>query len=179
MGFELSGSTLGLVGLGRIGRQMVPVARAFGMAVIAWSQHLSGADARAVGAEAVEKEALFARSDFVSIHYKLSERSIGIVGAPELAAMKATAVLVNTSRGPLVDSEALLAALREGRIAGAGLDVYDEEPLAADHPLRSAPRTVLTPHIGYVASGIYERWWREIVEDVEAFLDGTPVRVLP
>jgi phosphoglycerate dehydrogenase-like enzyme len=179
IGPELSGRTLGLVGLGRIGRQMVPVARAFGMEVIAWSQHLSPADAQAVGARAVEKEELFARSDFVSIHYKLSERSIGIVGAPELAAMKATAYLINTSRGPLVDTGALLAALREGGIAGAGLDVYDEEPLAADHPLRSAPRTVLTPHIGYVASGIYERWWPEIVEDVEAFLDGEPVRVLP
>jgi phosphoglycerate dehydrogenase-like enzyme len=110
--------------------------------------------------------------------YKLSERSIGIVGAAEIAAMKPTAFLVNTSRGPLVDLGALLAALEEGRIAGAALDVYDEEPLPRDHPLRSALRTVLTPHVGYVATGVYERWWREIVEDVEAFLAGDPVRVI-
>lgn len=178
IGPELGGRTLGLVGLGRIGRQMVPVAQAFGMEVIAWSQHLTAADARAVGAEYVEKEELFARADFVSIHYKLSERSVGIVGAAELGAMKPTAFLINTSRGPLLDTESLLVALREGRIAGAGLDVYDEEPLPREHPLRSAPRTVLTPHIGYVATGTYERWWREIVEDVEAFLEGDPIRVL-
>jgi phosphoglycerate dehydrogenase-like enzyme len=178
IGPELAGRTLGIVGLGRIGRQMVPVARAFGMEVIAWSQHLTAAEARDGGAEAVAKEELFARSDFVSIHYKLSERSVGIVGAQELGAMKARAFLVNTSRGPLVDLQALLTALNEGLIAGAALDVYDEEPLPPDHPLRSAPRTVLTPHIGYVARGIYERWWPQIVEDVEAFLDGEPIRVL-
>jgi phosphoglycerate dehydrogenase-like enzyme len=178
IGPELAGRTLGIVGLGRIGCQMVPVARAFGMHVIAWSQHLTAAAASEGGAEAVAKEELFARSDFVSIHYKLSERSVGIVGAPELGAMKATAFLINTSRGPLVDVAALLTALDEGLIAGAALDVYDEEPLPPDHPLRSAPRTVLTPHIGYVAHGIYERWWPQIVEDVEAFLDGEPIRVL-
>ena len=178
IGPELAGRTLGLVGLGRIGSLMVPVARAFGMDVIAWSQHLSAADARAAGAERVGKDELFARADFVSIHYKLSERSVGIVGAAELGRMKRTAFLVNTSRGPLVDLDALLAALREGRIAGAGLDVYDEEPLPPDHPLRSAPRTVLSPHIGYVATGAYERWWHEVVEDVGAFLEGDPIRVI-
>jgi phosphoglycerate dehydrogenase-like enzyme len=178
IGPELAGRTLGLVGLGRIGRAMVPVARAFGMEVIAWSQHLTAADAGAAGAERVEKRGLFAQADFVSIHYKLSERSVGIVGASELGAMKPTAFLINTSRGPLIDVEALLAALHEGRIAGAGLDVYSQEPLPPEHPLRSAPRTVLTPHIGYVATGTYERWWREIVEDVEAFLEGDPIRVL-
>jgi phosphoglycerate dehydrogenase-like enzyme len=178
IGPELAGRTLGLVGLGRIGSMMVPVAAAFGMKVIAWSQHLTREDARAAGAERVEKEDLFARADFVSVHYKLGERSVGIVGAAEIAVMKPTAILVNTSRGPLVDDDALLVALVQGRIAGAGLDVYDQEPLPADHPLRSAPRTVLTPHIGYVATGLYERWWREIVEDVEAFLGGDPIRVI-
>jgi phosphoglycerate dehydrogenase-like enzyme len=178
IGPELGGRTLGLLGLGRIGSQMVPVAKAFGMEVIAWSQHLTAAVAHAAGAELVEKQELFARADFVSIHYKLSERSVGIVGAAEIESMKATAFLVNTSRGPLVDTGALLAALHEGRIAGAGLDVYDEEPLPREHPLRAAPRTVLTPHIGYVATGNYERWWRQIVEDIEAFLDGEPVRVI-
>jgi phosphoglycerate dehydrogenase-like enzyme len=178
IGPELAGRTLGVVGLGRIGSLMVPVARAFGMDVIAWSQHLSPSAASEAGVDRVEKEELFARADFVSIHYKLSRRSIGIVGAAEIGRMKRTAFLVNTSRGPLVDSTALLAALREGRIAGAGLDVYDEEPLPPDHPLRSAPRTVLTPHIGYVATGTYERWWHEIVGDVEAFLDGEPIRVV-
>jgi phosphoglycerate dehydrogenase-like enzyme len=178
IGPELAGRTLGLVGLGRIGKLMVPVAKAFGMDVIAWSRHLTEPEARAAGAQRVEKTELFQRADFVSVHYKLSDRSVGIVGTAELEAMKPTAFLVNTSRGPLVDTEALLSALRQERIAGAGLDVYDDEPLASDHPLRSAPRTVLSPHIGYVATGGYEHWWREIVQDVEAFLDGAPIRVI-
>src|SRR3984957_949751 len=178
IGPELEGRTLGLLGLGRIGAMMVPVAQAFGMLVIAWSQNMTASDASAAGAERVEKEDLFRRSDFVSVHYKLSARSVSIVGAEEIAWMKPTAFLINTSRGQLVDRDALLAALREGRIAGAALDVYDEEPLPPDHPLRSAPRTVLSPHIGYVATGPYERWWREIVKNVEAFLDGEPVRVI-
>jgi len=178
IGPELAGRTLGLVGLGRIGRLVVPVARAFGLEVIAWSQNLTDADAQVVGVERVGKDALFARADFVTVHYKLGPRSVGLVGADELALMKPTAFLVNTSRGPIVDTAALVSALERGQIAGAGLDVYDEEPLPVDHPLRSAPRTVLSPHLGYVASGGYERWWREIVEDVEAFLDGTPIRVI-
>jgi len=178
IGPELEGRTLGLLGLGRIGSLMVPIARAFGMQAIAWSQNMTASDASAAGAERVEKEELFRRSDFVSVHYKLSTRSTGIVGEREIAWMKPTAFLINTSRGQLVDQDALLAALRDGRIAGAALDVYDEEPLPRDHPLRSAPRTVLSPHIGYVATGPYERWWREIVENVEAFLDGEPVRVI-
>src|ERR1700722_4087205 len=178
IGPELEGRTLGLLGLGRIGSLMVPIARAFGMQVIAWSQNMTASAASAAGAEHVEKEELFRCSDFVSVHYKLSARSTGIVGEREIAWMKPTAFLINTSRGQLVDRDALLAALREGRIAGAALDVYDEEPLPPDHPLRSAPRTVLSPHIGYVATGPYERWWREIVENVEAFLDGEPVRVI-
>jgi phosphoglycerate dehydrogenase-like enzyme len=178
IGPELAGRTLGLVGLGRIGSAMVPVARAFGMEVIAWSENLTAESAHAAGAEHVAKEQLFASADFVSVHYKLSGRSRGIVGAREIAGMKRTAFLVNTSRGLLVDTPALLEALHDGRIAGAALDVYDEEPLPVDHPLRSAPRTLLSPHLGYVASGAYERWWREIVENVEAFLDGDPIRVV-
>jgi phosphoglycerate dehydrogenase-like enzyme len=178
IGTEVAGGTLGLVGLGGIGSAMVPVAHAFGMEVIAWSENLTADRAQGAGTVRVEKDELFARADFVSIHYKLSERSRGIVGAREIAGMQPTAFLVNTSRGPLVDTQALLEALHAGRIAGAALDVYDEEPLPPAHPLRSAPRTLLSPHLGYVASGAYGRWWREIVEDVEAFLDGHPVRVI-
>jgi phosphoglycerate dehydrogenase-like enzyme len=178
IGTELSGRTLGLVGLGRIGRRMVPIAHAFRMDVIAWSENLDEAAATEAGASRVGKDELFERADFVSIHTRLSDRTAGLVGAGELHRMKPTAFLINTSRGPIVDTDALLASLRDGRIAGAALDVYDEEPLPADHPLRSAPRTVLSPHIGYVARSGYERWWREIVEDVEAYLDGGPIRVI-
>jgi phosphoglycerate dehydrogenase-like enzyme len=178
IGPELDGRTLGLVGLGNLGSAMVPVARGFGMNVIAWSQNLTDAQAERAGAARVDKRELFERADFVSVHYKLSQRSRGLIGAQELGAMKPTAFLINTSRGPIVDTQALLDALHQGRIAGAGLDVFDEEPLPPDHPLRAAPRTVLTPHIGYVAAGTYERWWQQIVEDVEAFLAGEPVRVI-
>jgi phosphoglycerate dehydrogenase-like enzyme len=178
LGPELDGRTLGLVGLGRIGSAMVPVAKAFGLQVIAWSQNLTDEEANHAGATRVGKRALFAQSDFVSIHYKLSDRSRGLVGAEELGAMKPTAYLINTSRGPIVDTAALLDVLTRGQIAGAGLDVYDEEPLPVDDPLRTAPSTVLTPHIGYVATGTYARWWTQIVEDVEAFLAGAPIRVL-
>jgi phosphoglycerate dehydrogenase-like enzyme len=176
IGGDLEGATLGLVGLGRLGRRMVPVARAFGMEVLAWSQNLDPARAREAGAEPVAKAALFERADIVSIHYKLSERSRGLVGAAEIGAMKPSAYLVNTSRGPLVDAEALLAALEAGTIAGAGLDVFDSEPLAADHPLRSAPRTVLTPHLGYVTEDTYAVFFADVVEDVLAYLDGPPIR---
>jgi len=131
-----------------------------------------------VGAEAVEKEALFRRADFVSIHYKLGPRSVGLVGAAELALMKPSAFLINTSRGPIVDTPALLAALHAGRIAGAGLDVYDTEPLPADNPLRSAPRTVLTPHLGYVSDRAYRVFYPDAVADIAAFRAGNPVRVL-
>jgi phosphoglycerate dehydrogenase-like enzyme len=179
VGFELNGRTLGLVGLGRLGRAMVPVARAFGMDVVAWSQNLTPADAVAAGARAVAKEELFATADVVSVHYKLGERSHGLVGATELARMQPTAYLVNTSRGPIVDSAALLEALEEGRIAGAGLDVYDTEPLPAEDPLRSAPRTVLTPHLGYVSDATYAVFYGEAVEDILAFLDGAPIRTMP
>jgi phosphoglycerate dehydrogenase-like enzyme len=178
LGTELSGATLGLVGLGRLGSAMVPVARAFGMEVIAWSQNLDAARAAEAGAEAVAKEQLFARADVVSVHYKLSGRSAGIVGAAEIGAMKPTAYLVNTSRGPLVDTAALLPALHDGAIAGAALDVYDREPLAADDPLRTAPRTVLTPHLGYVTRENYRVFFADVVADIEAWLDGRAERRL-
>jgi phosphoglycerate dehydrogenase-like enzyme len=178
IGGDLEGATLGLVGLGRLGQRMVPVAQAFGMNVLVWSQNLDPAVARGLGAKPVEKLELFQRADVVSVHYKLSERSRGLVGAAEIGAMKPSAYLVNTSRGPIVDTDALLAALESGAIAGAGIDVYDAEPLPADHPLRSAPRTVLTPHLGYVTEDTYATFFNDAVEDVLAWLDDAPVRVI-
>ncbi|QAY62445.1 D-2-hydroxyacid dehydrogenase family protein [Xylanimonas allomyrinae] len=178
IGTDLDTRTLGVVGLGRLGARVATVGQAFGMDVVAWSQNLDPATAARHGVRAVAKDELFATADVVSVHYKLSPRSVGIVGAAELALMKPTAFLVNTSRGPLVDTDALLGALHDGRIAGAGLDVYDAEPLPADHPLRSAPRTVLTPHLGYVTDGTYRVWFRQVVEDIAAWAAGSPIRVL-
>jgi len=178
IGGDLDGATLGLVGLGRLGTRMARIGKAFGMEVLAWSQNLDPEAAREAGAEPVEKLALFERADVVSVHYQLSERSRGLVGAAEIGAMKPSAYLVNTSRGPLVDTDALVAALEGGAIAGAGIDVYDTEPLPADHPLRSAPRTVLTPHLGYVTEDTYDTFFGDAVEDVLAYLDGAPVRVI-
>lgn len=178
LGFGLRGRTLGVVGLGNIGRQVAAVGRAFGMEVLAWSQNLAPATAEEAGARAVAKDDLFSVADVVTVHYKLSDRSVGLVGERELGLMKPTAFLVNTSRGPIVDEDALLAALRSGAIAGAGLDVYDEEPLPGGHPLRAAPRTVLTPHLGYVTDDGYRTFYTDAVEDVAAFAAGRPVRVL-
>jgi phosphoglycerate dehydrogenase-like enzyme len=178
IGPELSGRTLGVLGLGRLGRRVAAVAQAFEMDVIAWSQNLRSEDAAELGVEAVSKDDLFRRADVLTIHTRLSDRTRGLVTAAELALMKPSAYLVNTSRGPIVDEAALLAALNDGTIAGAALDVYDIEPLPAGHPLRSAPNTVLTPHLGYVSEGSYEVYFREAVEDIAAFLDGEPVRVL-
>jgi phosphoglycerate dehydrogenase-like enzyme len=178
IGPELAGRTLGLVGLGRLGRRMARIAAAFEMEVIAWSENLTPVAAAEAGAHAVAKEELFARADVVSIHTRLSERTRGLVGARALALMKPTAVLVNTSRGPIVDEHALLGALRAGAIAGAALDVYDVEPLPKDHPLRTAPRTLLTPHLGYVSDGTYDVFYRDAVEDIATWLRGEPVRVL-
>lgn len=178
VGLGLEGRTLGILGVGRLGRLVARIGVAFGMEVLAWSRHLEPDRAREVGATAVGKEELFRRSDIVTVHYKLGERSVGLVGATELGWMKPTAYLVNTSRAPIVDTEALLTALHEGRIAGAALDVYDVEPLPADHPLRSAPRTVLTPHVGYVTDSEYDVFYGDAVEDIVAFAAGAPVRVL-
>jgi phosphoglycerate dehydrogenase-like enzyme len=169
VGLELAGLTLGVIGLGRLGSQVARIGEAFGMQVIAWSQNLD---------TPLTKEELLRRSDIVTVHVRLSERTRGLIGAAELAAMKPTALLVNTSRGPIVDEAALLSALHEGRIAGAGIDVYDTEPLPPDHPLRSAPNTVLTPHIGYVTGASYTAFFQDALEDVAAFLSGDPVRVI-
>jgi phosphoglycerate dehydrogenase-like enzyme len=178
IGPELAGRVLGIIGLGRLGTRMAAIGRAFDMDVIAWSENLTAEAAEEAGARAVDKDELFSRSDVVTIHTQLSDRTRGLVGAYELGLMKPSAVLVNTSRGPIVDEEALLAALHGGAIAGAALDVYDVEPLPADHDLRMAPRTLLTPHLGYVSDGNYEIFYREAVEDIAAWLRGSPMRVL-
>ena len=178
VGTDLAGATLGLVGLGRIGARVARVARAFEMDVLAWSPHLTEERAAAEGARLVEKSELFARSDFVSLHLVLADSTRGIVGAPELAAMRPTAYLVNTSRAGLVDTNALLDALRAERIAGAGLDVYDVEPLPGDHPLLELTNLLAVPHLGYVTEGNYRTFFTEAVEDVAAWRAGEPVRVL-
>jgi phosphoglycerate dehydrogenase-like enzyme len=178
IGTDLAGRRLGVVGLGRLGTRVARISAAFGMDVVAWSANLDPAAADAAGVRAVGKEELFATSDVVTVHYKLSARSAGIVGRDDLARMKPTAFLINTSRGQLVDTDALLEALHAGRIGGAGLDVYDVEPLPTDHPLRSAPRTVLTPHLGYVTEGTYATFFTQAVEDIAAWAAGSPVRIL-
>jgi phosphoglycerate dehydrogenase-like enzyme len=177
MGMTLSGKTLGLLGLGRIGKRMTEYAKVFGMQVIAWSQNLTEEVAAAAGVRRVEKATLFTRSDVLSIHLVLSERTRGLVAEPELALMKPHAYLINTSRGPIVDETALIAALRTGRIAGAGLDVYDIEPLPADHPLRILPNVTLSPHLGYVTREMLGAFYSDTVEAVEAWLRGTPIRI--
>ncbi|WP_156689815.1 D-2-hydroxyacid dehydrogenase family protein [Mycobacterium sp. Marseille-P9652] len=176
-GVTLSGKTLGLLGLGRTGKRMAEYAKAFGMPVIAWSQNLTDEAAAASGARRVEKAALFAEADVVSIHLVLSERTRGLVGAAELARMKPSAYLINTSRGPIVDEAALIGALGAGRIAGAGLDVFDVEPLPPDHRLRRLPNVTLSPHLGYVTREMLGAFYADTVEAVVAWLDGTPVRI--
>lgn len=179
MGTDLYGSTLGLLGLGKIGGRMARIGAAFGMKVVAWSQNLTADKAEDAGARlAASKEELLAESDFVSIHLVLSERTRGLIGAEELARMRPSAYLVNTSRAPIVDRDALVGALRAGRIAGAGLDVFEQEPLPADDPLRTLPNVLATPHLGYVTRGNYGIYFREAVEDIAAFLDGAPIRQL-
>ncbi|WP_207537164.1 D-2-hydroxyacid dehydrogenase family protein [Sabulicella rubraurantiaca] len=178
IGTGLEGKTLGLLGFGKLGRRVAAVGKALGMDCIAWSQNLTDEAAAQGGARRVEKEALFREADVLSIHYILSERSRGLVGAAELAAMKPSALLVNTSRGPIVDQAALIAALKEGRIAGAGIDVYDIEPVPADHPLLSAPNAVLTPHLGYCTEDNYRAYFQGAVEAIEAFEKGQPIRVI-
>jgi len=178
IGPELAGRTLGILGLGNLGRRMAAIARAFEMRVIAWSENLTPEAAAEAGATAVGRDELFERSDVLTIHTRLSDRTRGLVGARELALMKPAALLVNTSRGPIVDEDALLAALRKGVIGGAALDVYAKEPLPKDHDLRAAPRTLLTPHLGYVTTGTYEVFFRDAVEDIAGWLRGETVRVL-
>ena len=178
VGTDLAGSTLGVLGLGRLGTKVARIGQAFDMRVIAWSENLTPERAAEAGATWVPRPELFAGSDVVTVHLRLSERTTGLIGAAELAAMKPSAVLVNTSRGPIVDQDALVAALTAGTIAGAGLDVYDVEPLPPDNPLRTAPNTVLLPHLGYVTEGGYRSMYEQVVEDITAWRAGTPVRVL-
>ncbi|MER7860113.1 hydroxyacid dehydrogenase [Amycolatopsis sp. WAC 04197] len=178
VGTILSGKTLGLLGLGRLGAGAAKIGQAFGMETIAWSQNLTQEKADPHGVTAVSKDELFARADVLSVHLVLSGRSRGLVGAPELAAMKPTAMLVNTSRGPIVDEAALVDALRRKEIAVAALDVYDVEPLPSEHPLRTLDNVVLTPHIGYVTREAYEIFYRDAVEDIAAFQAGSPIRVM-
>ena len=178
VGGDLDGHRLGVVGLGRLGTKVARVGAAFGMDVVAWSQNLEAERAAALGVRAVSREELFSTADVVTIHYKLSERSRALVSAAELQLMKPDSILVNTSRAGLVDTDALIAALEAGRIRGAGLDVHDLEPLPVGHRLRSTPRTVLTPHLGYVTEDTYRIFFTQAVEDIEAWAAGEPIRVL-
>ncbi|MDQ0748554.1 phosphoglycerate dehydrogenase-like enzyme [Streptomyces africanus] len=179
VGADLHGRRLGLLGLGKTGSRVARVGLAFGMHVSAWSQNLTEERADEIGVELAPREELLASSDFVSIHLALSDRTRGLLGPAELALLKPTAYLVNTSRAAIVDQEALLAALHEGRIAGAGVDVFDIEPLPADHPMRTAPRLLATPHLGYVSHANYTTYYGQAVENIRAFLAGAPVRQLP
>jgi phosphoglycerate dehydrogenase-like enzyme len=179
IGPELAGSTLGIVGLGNIGERIARYGQAFDMNVVAWSQNLTNERAEAVGVKLVGKRELFECADVATVHLKLSDRTVNLIGRPELELLGSRGYLVNTSRGPIVDEYALAAALSDGVIAGAALDVFSVEPLPADHPLRVAPNTVLTPHIGYVSVPMYERFFGHVVEDIVSWLQGTPVRVVP
>ena len=178
LGRDLNGKTLGVLGVGNIGSQVAHIAQAFGMGVIAWSQNLTDERAEGVGAKRVEKEDLFRRADIVTVHLVLSDRTRGLIGRDELALMKPTAFLINTSRGPIVDNDALVDALERKAIAGAGLDAFAVEPLPADHPYRRLPNVVATPHIGYVTEDCYRIFYDQIVEDITAWRGGAPVRVL-
>jgi D-3-phosphoglycerate dehydrogenase len=178
VGRDLEGQTLGILGLGKLGQRSATVGKAFGMKTIAWSQNLTAEKAQAGGAELVSKEDLFRNADFITIHVVLSDRSRGLVGAKELGLMKKTSYLINTSRGPIVDERALIAALQNKTIAGAGLDVFDVEPLPLDHPFRKMDNVVITPHLGYVSEQNYRKYFPDVVEDIRAFLDGKPVRVI-
>ncbi|WP_328881564.1 D-2-hydroxyacid dehydrogenase family protein [Streptomyces sp. NBC_00299] len=180
VGADLHGRRLGVLGLGKIGSRVAQVGLAFGMHVSAWSQNLTKEYADEVGVHlAPSKEALLADSDFVSVHLALSDRTRGLVGPAEIALLKPTAYLINTSRAAIVDQDALLDALHEGRIAGAGVDVFDTEPLPAGHPMRTAPRLLATPHLGYVSQANYATYYGHAVEDIQAYLAGSPVRRLP
>jgi phosphoglycerate dehydrogenase-like enzyme len=171
VGDDLAGRTLGLLGLGNVGGAVARIGRAFDMNVIAWSENLTADHAAAVGAIRVTKEELFRRADILSIHLVLSQRTRGIVGSGELALLKPTARLVNTARGPIVVEAALVDALSEGRIAGAAIDVFDQEPLPLDHPFRRLPNVLATPHIGYVSRSLYERFYQDTVSNILRWLE--------
>jgi phosphoglycerate dehydrogenase-like enzyme len=178
IGSDLEGMTLGVLGLGKLGAHTAKIAKAFGMKVIAWSQNLTPEKCEAAGVGYVSKDDLFRQSDFITIHLVLSARSRGLVGAKELALMKPSAFLINTSRGPIIDEPALVSVLRDNKIGGAGLDVFDVEPLPLDHPFRKMDNVVITPHLGYVAVQNYRAYFGGVVEDIRGFLDGKPMRVM-
>jgi phosphoglycerate dehydrogenase-like enzyme len=178
VGRELAGAVLGVVGLGRLGGRLARLGQAFEMTTIAWSQNLTETAAAERGARRVDKAELFRQADFISVHLQLSARTRGLIGAADFALMKPDACLVNTSRGPIVAEDALVDALRSGRIAGAALDVYDHEPLPRDHRLRSIPNLLLTPHIGYVTRQSYAVFYGDMVAGIAAFLGGQPQRVI-
>ncbi len=174
----IAGKTLGVVGLGRLGSRMARIAKAFEMNVIAWSTNLTAEKAAAAGAELVSKDDLFRRSDYVSIHLVLSDRSRGLIGAKEFSSMKKTGVLINTSRGPIVDEAAMLDALTHKRIGGVGLDVFDVEPLPASHPLRKLDNATLSPHLGYVSDATYKEYYEDIIDNIANWMKGAPSRIL-
>jgi len=178
IGGDLDGKTLGVIGLGKLGARVAGIAKAFGMKVLAWSQNLTPDKCREAGVDYAGKDDLFRQADFVSVHVQLSERTRGLIGGKEIGLMKPTAYLINTARSPIVDEAALLAALRDRRIAGAGLDVFETEPLPLDHPLRKLDNAVITPHLGYVSVENYRAYFPGMAEDIRAWLDGKPVRVL-
>jgi phosphoglycerate dehydrogenase-like enzyme len=178
LGRDLLGATLGVIGLGRLGSQVARLGLVFGMDVLSWSQNLTRERAAEVGVNLVSREQLLGRSDFVTIHLKLSPRTVSLIGEAELSLMKPNAYLVNTSRGPIVDEVALLAAVRGGEIAGAALDVFDQEPLPDDHPFRSEGRIVATPHIGYVTRESYQVFYDGVIEAIDAWRNGEPIRLL-
>lgn len=178
MGMDLQGKTLGIVGLGKLGTRVAAIGHALGMRVIAWSQNLTPEKCGEAGVEYATKEELFRQADFVTIHLQLSDRSRGLIGAADLGRMKPTAYIINTSRGPIIEEAALIAALGGKKIAGAGLDVFDTEPLPLDHPFRKLDNVVMTPHLGYVTIENYRCYFADIVEDIRAFIDGKPVRVI-
>lgn len=179
VGADLFGHTLGIIGLGNLGQRVARVAQAFGMKVLAWSQNLTPEKCTEAGVEYATKADLFQKSDFITIHLQLSDRTRGLVSATDLAMMRKSAYLINTSRGPIVDEAALIAALQKGAIAGAGLDVFDVEPLPVDHPYRKMANVILTPHLGYVTQDGYRLFYGGMVEAIRAWLDGEPMRVIP
>ena len=178
IGFELKGKTLGIMGLGKLGSMVAKVGKAFGMEIIAWSENLKIAEAEKHGVMAVTKEELFEKSDFLTIHYLLSDRSRNLVKYEDISKMKKTAFIINTSRGPIINEDDLIKALQDEIIAGAGLDVYAIEPLPENHKLRFLPNVLLTPHIGYVTLDNYAKWYNQMAEDLQAFIDEKPIRVL-
>ena len=178
LGMDIEGKTLGVLGLGKLGARAAGVGKAFGMKVIAWSQNLTPERCKEVGVEYSSKDDLFRNADVITIHLVLSDRTRGLVGAKELGLMKKTAYLVNTSRGPIIDEKALIDALNAKQIAGAGLDVFDVEPLPLDHPFRKMDKVVITPHLGYVSQQNYEKYYPDIVANIRGFLDGKPTRIV-